>query len=111
LRAGLLSHRKIIQRLNDGFVSTSIIIDDLTKRAKSGDRLAQQVVGHWEYPLEMMFLTPAGKVVSKLNSYRDFPGVHPDVAAPPKGEHTPLSHEGRHIDIFLEHVADHFDKR
>jgi hypothetical protein len=86
LRAGLLSDREVINRLNRRFVSTSMIIDDVHKRAKGGDGLAQLLAAHWEYPLEMMFLTPDGKLVSKLNSFKDFPGVHPDVAGPPAQE-------------------------
>ena len=108
MRAGLLSDRDVINRLNKSFVSTASIIDDVEKRAESGDPLAQQLAAHWQYPLEMMFLTPAGTLVSKLNSFKDFPGVHPDVAAPPKGEHGRMAHERSHIDVFLKHVADHF---
>jgi hypothetical protein len=110
LRAGLLSDREVINRLNKRFVSTSIIIDDVQKRAESGDELAQRLAAHWEYPLEMMFLTPDGKLVSKLNSFKDFPGVHPDVSAPPKGMHVPVEHERSHIELFLKQVADHFGR-
>jgi hypothetical protein len=110
LRAGLLSDPVVINRLNKSFVSTSVIIDDVEKRAESGDELAKQLAAHWQYPLELMFLTPDGKLVSKLNSFEDFPGVHPDVSAPPKGKHVPMEHERSHIDLFLKHVADHFGR-
>jgi hypothetical protein len=110
LRAGLLSDREVIDQLSRRFVSTAAIIDDVEKRAQGGDPLAQQLAAHWEYPLELMFLTPTGTVVSKLNSFKDFPGIHPDVAAPPKGGHGRMAHDRAHIDVFLKHVADHFTK-
>ncbi len=108
MRAGLLSDGEVINRLNDSFVSTSVIIDDVKKRAESGDELAQQLAAQWEYPLEMIFLNPVCGLVSKLNSYKDFPGVHPDVVAPPKGRHMASKNERSHVDDFLKHVARHF---
>jgi hypothetical protein len=110
LRAGLLSDREVIHRLNKGFVCTSIIIDDVQKRAKTGDELAKQLAAHWEYPVEMMFLTPDCRLVSKLNSFENFPGVHPDVVAPPRAEHVSVQHERAHIDVFLRHMANHFGR-
>ena len=110
MRAGLLSEREVITRLNKSFVSTSIIIDDLEKQAAKGDALAQQLVAQWEYPVEMMFLTPACKLVSKLNSFKDFPGMHPDVSAPPGNRHKKLGDEHSHTNIFLNHVARYFGK-
>jgi hypothetical protein len=110
LRAGLLSDRKVITQLNKRFVCTTIIIDDLEKRAAGGDELAKQLVAQWEYPVEMMFLTPAGKLVSKLNSFKDFPGMHPDVSAPPTKRHVTRGDEGSHSKMFLNHVARHFGR-
>jgi hypothetical protein len=110
LRAGLLSEPEVVARLNKGFVCTSIIIDDLEKRAAGGDALAKLLVSEWEYPVEMMFVTPAGKVVSKLNSFKDFPGMHPDVSAPPGHRHRAGTNEHGHRDIFLDHLARHFGK-
>ena len=86
---------------------TTIIIDDAKKRANGGDELAKQLAAQWEYPLEMMFLTPTGTLISKLNSYKDFPGTHPDVAAPAE-KNTQLGDERVHTDIFLKHIAQHF---
>ena len=110
MRAGLLSDREVIARLNSGFVSTSIIIDDLEKRAVAGDELAKQMVAQWEYPVEMMFLTPACQLVSKLNSFKDFPGMHPDVSAPPGSRHVDSTGERTHQTIFLDHLALHFGR-
>jgi len=108
LRAGLLSDLSVIKRLKKDFVCTAIIIDDVNKRAEAGDELARQLAAHWKYPVEMIFLTPGGKVVSKLNSYADFRGAHPDVVAP--GEQVPMRDERPHVDAFLDHVARHFGK-
>jgi hypothetical protein len=110
LRAGLLSDREVIRRLNERFVSTSIIIDDLEKRAASGDELARRLVAEWKYPVEMMFLTPAGTLVSKLNSFEDFPGMHPDVAAPPGNRYRARRDEPSHSAIFLSHLDLHFGR-
>jgi hypothetical protein len=108
LRAGLLSDPEVVSRLNQGFVCTSMIIDDVKSRAERGDELAQQLATQWEYPIEMIFLTPACRLVSKLNSFKDFPGAHPDVVAP--GDQFPLTDERPHIDAFLKHVARNFAK-
>ena len=108
MRAGLLSDPKVITRLNKDFVSTSIIIDDLEKRAADGDELAKKLAAEWVYPVEMMFLTPECTVVSKLNSYKDFPGMHPDVSAPPGKRHAARGEEQSHSDSFLSHIGRHF---
>lgn len=91
-------------------MSTSIIIDDLEKRASSGDELAKQLVAQWVYPVEMMFLTPECTLVSKLNSFKDFPGMHPDVSAPPGKRHLAREDEHSHSNVFLNHVAVHFGR-
>jgi hypothetical protein len=108
LRAGLLSDPKVITRLNKAFVCTSIIIDDLEKQAATGDPFAKRLVAEWVYPVEMMFLTPAGTLVAKLNSFKDFPGMHPDVSAPPGTRHVARQAEHSHSNIFLNLVARHF---
>ena len=106
MRAGLLSDLSVIKRLKKDFVCTAIIIDDVNKRAEAGDELARQLAAHWKYPVEMIFLTPACRLVSKLNSYADFPGAHPDVVAP--GSQVPVEDERAHVDAFLRHVDRHF---
>ena len=111
MRAGLLSDSKIISCLNKEFVSTSIIIDDLEKKAAAGDELAKHMRAEWVYPVELMFLTPAGKLVSKMNSYKDFPGMHPDVAAPPGHRHAARGNEHSHSEVFLTHLARHFGRQ
>ena len=111
MRAGLLSDGDIINRLNQGFVNTSIIIDEVKKRAQTGDALAQQLAAHWEYPVEMIFLTPDLKVISQMNSHKDFPGVHPDVASPPQAtKRLDAGNERSHVEVFRKHLARHFEK-
>ena len=87
-----------------------MIVDDVNKRAQAGDKLAQELAANWEYPLEMMFLTPDGKPVSKLNSFKDFPGMHPDVSAPPGTKHAAKTDGQSHSTAFLNHLAAHFGK-
>ena len=110
MRAGLLSDAEVISRLNKRFVCTTVLIDDARKRAKSGDPLAKQLEAHWSYPLQMMFLKTDGSLISKLNSFKDFPGVHPDVAAPPDKKRIEAANERAHVDVFLNHLAEHFSK-
>ena len=110
MRAGLLSDPKVIARLNKDFVCTSIIIDDAEKWAAKGDELARQLVAEWVYPVEIMFLTPACKLVTKLNSFKDFPGMHPDVSAPPGHRYTTVREENSHTKVFLNRLALHFGK-
>jgi hypothetical protein len=47
-------------------------------------------------------------LVSKLNSYQDFPGVHPDVVSPPKKQHVQREGDRSHTEIFLKHILRHF---
>lgn len=100
----------MIARLNKDFVCTSVIIDDLEQRAGRGDALAKQLAAQWEYPVEFVFLTPAGKPISKMNS-KEFPGTHPDVAAPPSHEKKVIKDKRAHVTAFLKHLADHFGTR
>ena len=110
MRAGLLSDPEVITRLNQNFVCTTVLIDDVKKRAEAGDELAKQLAAQWTYPLEMMFLRPDGSLISKLNSFKDFPGVHPDVAAPPGKARVEMADGRVHVDAFLTHLARHFPK-
>jgi hypothetical protein len=110
LRAGLLSDPQVIARLNKQFVCTLIIIDDLEKRAAQGDELAKRLLPQWEYPVEMMFARPDGTVLTRLNSFMDFPGMHPDVAAPPGTRHRAFDDEHTQREHFLKHLALQFGK-
>jgi len=110
LRAGLLSDPEVIGRLNQDFVCTTIVIDDAKRRAGEGDELAKHLAAHWTYPLDMMFLRPDGSLIFKLNSFQDFPGVHPDVAAPPGKERVVVTDDRAHVEMFLKHLDEHFGK-
>ena len=110
MRAGLLSDPEVIARLNENFVCSTVLIDDAKRRAAQGDELAKQLAAHWTYPLEMMFLKPDGTLVSKLNSFKDFSGVHPDVAAPPGKPRVEQANDRAHAEAFLKHLATHFAK-
>jgi hypothetical protein len=107
LRAGLLSDPEVIRRLNDRFVCTTVLIDDARAQAAGGDTLAKQLEAHWKYPLQIMFLKQDGSLISKLNSFEDFPGVHPDVAAPPEKQRLVRTGERDHAEAFLKHLAVH----
>ena len=108
MRAGLLSDPEVISRLNKNFVCTTVLINDAKKRAENGDELAKLLQAQWTYPLQMIFLGPDGKLISKLNSFQDFPNVHPDVAAPPGKQRVEATDERAHVDAFLKHLAQHF---
>jgi hypothetical protein len=110
LRAGLLSDPEVIDRLNERFVCTTVLIDDAKKLADRGDELAKQLAAHWTYPLEMLFLRPDATLVSGLNSFKDFPGVHPDVAAPPGKTRVERENERAHVELFLKHLDEHFGR-
>ena len=58
----------------------------------------------------MVFLTRAGGLVSKLNAFKDFPDMHPDVAASRATRHVLRRDEHAHRKLFLKHVALHFGK-
>ena len=110
MRAGLLSDPEVISRLNKSFVCTTIVIDDAKKRAEAGDELAKHLAANWTYPLEMMFLKPDGSLMSKLNSFKDFPGVHPDVAAPPEKKRLEVANGRAHVEAFLKHLEERLAK-
>ena len=108
MRAGLFSNPRIIKLINDQFVSTWILKDDLEALAKKGDKLAQQLDANLEYPImDLMFLTPDGRYLNKLNAFQDFLDVHPDVSIP-RSTRKQRETIKCNVDVFLEHVAAHF---
>jgi hypothetical protein len=98
----------VIQKINERFVSTTIIYSDLKEGAKSGDELAREVAMHFFGPVELMFLTPEGRFVSRLSVVQDFTVIHPDTDIRP-GQKYDTSPE-LNVRVFLEHVDQHFDK-
>ena len=81
MRAGLLSDRRVIKLINESFVATWVLIDELKKRTDTGNRFADTLKTNWEFPLDVMFLSSDGEFASKLNSFRDLP-AHGDVSHP-----------------------------
>jgi hypothetical protein len=93
----------VIATLNEKFVSTWIIIDDIKRRlGGQQDALANTLLYLHQYPFDFMFLTPEGKFVTRLTSFQDLPAAHPAVSHPRRDGHE------SHADIFLETVAKHF---
>jgi hypothetical protein len=107
MRAGLLSEYRIIKLINDRFVPTWVLIDDLKPHTAAGNHFAQNLESNWEYPLDLMFLTSDGEFVSKLNSFRDLP-AHPNVGHPHHaliGPDTPSK-----AAIFSAHAMDFLER-
>jgi hypothetical protein len=94
----------VIDEVNRRFISTSIILNDATTLAAKGNALARTITKNWNYPVDIMFLTPDGELMSKLNSFEDFGEPHPDVFIAPKVR-PPGAVKRSHAEIFLEHIA------
>lgn len=109
MRAGLLSQPRVIQRINQQFVSTTISADDLSKLAYFKNELAQKVLRHWETPLVLVFLSPEGELITKLTSLKELNKVHPDTSMRPEAPqiHSCTS-DTENAQVFLEHVKKHF---
>ncbi len=103
MRAGLLSDPRVIEILNKRFVSTWINIGDIMKKlGGKQDQLATTLLTLHEYPLDFMFLSPEGKFIARLTSFKDLPGAHPAVSHPRRDRHE------SHVDVFLATVAKYF---
>jgi hypothetical protein len=103
LRAGLLSDPRVIATLNEKFVPSWVIMDDIMK--KLGDKhylLAAALIDQHQYPLDFVFLSPEGKQITRLTSFVDLPGAHPDVGHPRRKPQVSQA------DVFLNTVAEHF---
>jgi hypothetical protein len=110
LRAGLFSQPDVIREVNQRFVSTAITVDEAKKLASSGNPMAQTLIANWEESVVMVFLTPDGKFMSKLDSYKDFDDhcleqrSVGDVANRLREfERGPIGRS--HEDTFLDHIA------
>lgn len=103
MRAGLLSTPSVIDLINQKFVATWVLIDDLKKPGAEGNRFAETLQSHWEYPLDLMFLSSNGEFVSKLNSFRDLP-AHPNVGHPTHPGNPFAQNSPNKAIIFLSHA-------
>jgi hypothetical protein len=100
----------VIKLINERFVTTWIVKDDLEVRAKQGDPLAKTLDDQLEYPImDLMFLTPSGKYLSRLNAYADFLDVHPDVSVPTSNRKQRDKVE-TDVDVFMDRVTELFGK-
>lgn len=97
----------VIQRINETFIATWILVDDATKRGKSGDEFAKTLAAKWEFPLDLMFCGSDGQFVNKLNSFRDLRSAHEEVGHPPDGR----GKDAGHTQVFLQHVQRHFARQ
>ena len=103
MRAGLLSNPRVIEILNQKFVNTWIIIDDIMKRlGGKDDQLATTLLCLHQYPLDFMFLSPEGKFITRMTSFKDLPGAHPDVGHPRREP------QESYVDVFLNTVDKYF---
>ena len=107
MRAGLLSEPAIIRRINDTFVSTWMLIDDAERLGDEGDSFANTLALHWEYPLDLMFLDADGKLIAKLNSFKDLRAAHADVGHPPEGR----GRNAPHIQVLTQSLDKHFPQQ
>lgn len=97
----------MIETVNKKFVSTWALIGDLRKLAERGDELAKTLVAHWKFPLDIMFLTPDGRLITKLK-HGLIPGV-PHEKPRRTGTGIPLARERPSpVDAFLNCMAAHF---
>ena len=107
MRAGLLSDKQVISLLNENFVCTWALVDEVKKYQGPSQELANTLAKHWEYPMDLMFLSSAGKFVSKLNSFAQLHGVHPDVGHDGNVYDKFASHE----QVFLKHAREFLNAR
>lgn len=105
MRAGLLSDERVIATLNEHFVCTWTIIDDIERRVgKRYPKLAETLLGKHQYPFDFMFFSPQGEFITRLTSFVDLPGANPAVGHP----HRSNEPQKNHTDVFLEALAKHF---
>ena len=104
MRAGLLSERDVIALVNERFVSTWVLVDELKKHRENPVPLRDTLAKNWEYPIDIMFLTGDGRFKSKLNSFQHFP-AHKDVGHP---GHPFPANAPTHAEVFFEHLSHFF---
>lgn len=85
MRAGLLSDSQVIQLLDERFVCSWVVHDEISDPSWSGLPIAHVLDKEHEYPFDFMFFAPDGSFLGKLTSFRHLRGAHPDVAHPDRG--------------------------
>ena len=106
MRAGLLSEQSVIDLINENFVSTWVLIDELKKIREEQNLFGETLAKNWEYPIDIMFLSSDGKFRTKLNSIKHIP-AHKDVGHP--GHPFPAD-APTHVDVFFEHALSFLGK-
>lgn len=79
---------------------------DANARAKGDDGLAKTIAENFYGPVEIMFLSPEGKFLSKLSAIKDFTDIHPDTSIRP-GQCINPNHE-RNMQVFLARIQELF---
>ena len=81
-------------------------MDDAQKLASAGNSFASVLANNWEYPLDLMFLSPDGTLITKLNSFQHLRSAHAGVGHPPeeRGKDPP------HVLVFNRVLNTHFSK-
>ena len=93
----------MIDTLNAKFINTWVIIEDIRPRlGAEHPELADLLILQHEYPLDFVFLSPEGKLVTRLTSFKDMPGAHPAVGHPRRDR------KEAHVEIFLQTITAHF---
>jgi len=93
----------VIETINETFVSSWIIMDDIQKRlGKEHFAMATMLVDQHQYPLDFVFLSPQGKLVTRLTSFEDLRNANPAVGHPHRDG------ERSHVEVFLDTVKQHF---
>ncbi len=81
-----------------------MLVADARRRGREGDALGTTIAANWEFPLDVMFISTEGKLITKLNSFRDLKAAHPDVGHPPEGR----GRSAPHLEAFFRHVERNF---
>ena len=93
----------MIETLNERFVCTWVIIDDITRKiGGKHPALANTLLTEHQYPFDFFFFSSTGEYIARLTSFQDLPDADPAVGHPHR------SHEVSHVDVFLQAVAAHF---
>ena len=75
--------------------------------AETGDKLAREVADHWEQPVNLMFLTPQGRFLTKLSTLTDLTAIHPDTSLRP-GQKRDGASALTNSQVLLKHLDQYF---
>jgi len=96
----------VIDTLNERFVCSWIIIDDIMRKlGKTHHELAQRLLDEHEYPLDFFFLDSSAHPVTRLTSFKDLRDAHEAVGHPRREGDLP------HEQVFLGTIEKHFPRK